>query len=171
MKTLYLYALIIFGFNNQIRFNKHGYFNNPAGKRDFNIRMRGKLRSFSKAMNETSPRIISKDFREVEVARGDFIYADPPYLIATATYNENGGWSERDDMDLFDYLDTAGRKGARFAMSNVIEHKGKKNARLARWGSQYNIVRINNSFRNANYHTKRSASEEVLITNYETPER
>jgi site-specific DNA-adenine methylase len=38
--------LIIFGFNNQIRFNKHGNFNLPVGKRDFNASLRKKLRLF-----------------------------------------------------------------------------------------------------------------------------
>lgn len=169
-KTLYLYVLIIFGFNNQIRFNRHGFFNIPVGKRDFNIQMRKKLRSFSEALDQISPKITSRDFRQVEAGAGDFVYADPPYLITTATYNENGGWDQQDDEDLFDYLDDAGRKGAKFAMSNVLEHKGRRNEALAKWGSQYNIVPIDNSFRNASYHTRRSASEEVLITNYETPE-
>ncbi|WP_274599342.1 hypothetical protein [Enterococcus faecium] len=41
----------------------------------------------------------------MSIDTGDFIYADPPYLITTAAYNENGGWSEKDEKDLYDYLD------------------------------------------------------------------
>lgn len=165
---LYLYALIIFGFNNQIRFNKNGFFNNPVGKRDFNVNMRKKLHDFTYVWKKISPYVISKDFRDIEITKGDFVYADPPYSIATATYNETGGWSAKDDQDLFHYLDKVDKKGAKFALSNVLEHKGKQNSKLLNWGNKYNINRISNSFKNSNYHTKRSSSKEVLITNYET---
>jgi hypothetical protein len=49
---------------------------------------------------------------------------DPPYLISTATYNENGGWSKNDEQDLLKQLDKLDRKGIKFALSNVLEHKG-----------------------------------------------
>lgn len=168
LKPLYLYTLIIFGFNNQIRFNQNGFFNNPVGKRDFNISMRKKLHNFSYVWKRISPYVISKDFRDIEITKGDFVYADPPYSIATATYNETGGWSVKDDQDLFHYLDNVDKKGAKFALSNVIEHKGKQNINLLNWGNKYKINRISNSFKYSNYHTKRSSSKEVLVTNYET---
>ena len=43
---LMLYVLIVYSFNNQIRFNKKGNFNLPVGKRDFNIKMQNKLSKF-----------------------------------------------------------------------------------------------------------------------------
>ncbi len=43
---LTLYVLIVYSFNNQIRFNGKGEFNLPVGKRDFNRQMREKLSSF-----------------------------------------------------------------------------------------------------------------------------
>lgn len=168
LKPIYLYALIIFGFNNQIRFNHNGLFNNPVGKRDFNISMRKKLHDFSNRWKDISPYTISKDFRDIEITKGDFVYADPPYLITTAAYNENGGWNAKDDQDLFKYLDNIDKKGAKFALSNVLEHKGKQNQELMNWGEKYNIREISNTFKNSNYHTKRLSSKEVLITNYET---
>lgn len=168
VRPLYLYTLIIFGFNNQIRFNNKGLFNNPTGKRDFNKNMRKKLRVFSSAWKKKAPYIVSKDFRNIEVEEGDFVYADPPYLITTATYNENGGWTSEDDQDLLDYLDNLEMDGAKFALSNVMEHKGYRNDRLINWSKKYNVFSITNTFKNSNYHTKRSDSKEVLITNYET---
>lgn len=168
LKPLYLYALIIFGFNNQIRFNHQGLFNNPVGKRDFNVNMRKKLKDFSNEWKIKTPDIISKDFRNIQVRENDFVYADPPYLITTATYNENNGWTVRDDLDLFNYLDNVDKLGAKFALSNVIEHKGHKNVPLIEWSRKYNTFNIINNFKNSNYHTKRSSSKEVLITNYET---
>ena len=41
-----LYTLILFGFNNQLRFNDNGEFNLPVGKRDFNTAIEAKLVKF-----------------------------------------------------------------------------------------------------------------------------
>lgn len=38
--------MIVYSFNNQIRFNSKGEFNLPVGKRDFNQRMESKLIDF-----------------------------------------------------------------------------------------------------------------------------
>lgn len=70
---------------------------------------------------------------------GDFVYADPPYSITTASYNENGAWSPQDDLDLFAYLDKVHQKGAKFALSNVVIHNDKENTHLIRWASKYNV--------------------------------
>ena len=35
-KSLYLYALVVYGFNNDMRFNRSGSYNLPIGKTDFN---------------------------------------------------------------------------------------------------------------------------------------
>ena len=44
------------------------------------------------------------DFREVlngfSFKQDDFVYADPPYLITVANYNENGGWTRMDEIQL-----------------------------------------------------------------------
>lgn len=45
-----LYTLILFGFNNQLRFNDNGEFNLPVGKRDFNTAIEAKLVKFLDAL-------------------------------------------------------------------------------------------------------------------------
>ncbi|WP_283249704.1 DNA adenine methylase [Helicobacter turcicus] len=40
------FVLVIFAFNNQIRFNSKGVFNLPCGKRDFNTNMQKKIKAF-----------------------------------------------------------------------------------------------------------------------------
>lgn len=40
-----------------------------------------------------------------------FFYADPPYLITCATYNEQAGWTENDEKDLLRYLEELDKKG------------------------------------------------------------
>ncbi|MEY8442965.1 Dam family site-specific DNA-(adenine-N6)-methyltransferase [Lactococcus ileimucosae] len=163
------YLLVVFGFNNQIRYNSKGKYNLPVGKRDFNKRMEEKLRKFAKQIKDRRIIFSSSDFRDIDANNGDFIYADPPYLITAAAYNENGGWSEKDEEDLYKYLDKANEKGVKFALSNVILHKGQENQILKNWASKYNLYVLNYHYNNSNYQSKAKHSEtvEVLVTNYE----
>lgn len=170
---LMLYVLIVYSFNNQIRFNRKGLFNLPVGKRDFNSKMRSKLILFSEELKSKDVQFIKKDFREISLddfSQDTFIYCDPPYLITNATYNENGMWTEKEEKDLLKFLDKANEKGFRFALSNVLKSKNKRNDILYNWieSKGYYCNRLNKSYSNSNYHrkNKNSISEEVLITNY-----
>ncbi|WP_418558814.1 Dam family site-specific DNA-(adenine-N6)-methyltransferase [Ligilactobacillus animalis] len=162
------YLLVVFGFNNQIRYNSKGEYNLPVGKRDFNKKMEEKLRRFASQIKDQRIFFSARDFREIDVHDGDFVYADPPYLITTAAYNENGGWSEKDELDLYSYLDKADKNGVKFALSNVIFHKGQENKMLTKWASKYNIHILNYNYNNSNYQSKAKYNEtvEVLVTNY-----
>ena len=168
-----LYALMVFSFNNQIRFNRKGLFNLPVGKRDFNSKMRSKLVLFSEELKSKDSQFMKKDFRDIsldELSPDIFIYCDPPYLITNATYNENGMWTDLDEKDLLGFLDEANEKGFSFALSNVLESKNKRNNILYDWfeSKGYYCNYLNKSYSNSNYHRKNrnSISEEVLITNY-----
>lgn len=170
-----LYVLIVYAFNNQIRFNGNGEFNLPVGKRDFNARMIEKLSSFINRVKEQDCCFSSVDFREVNTADltpNDFVYADPPYLITCATYNEQGGWSKSDERDLLAFLDDLDKRHIRFALSNVLRSKGKQNDILIAWIQQnaenHRLIHLNCNYSNSNYQTKDkiSGSDEVLILNY-----
>lgn len=163
------YLLTVFGFNNQVRFNSKGEYNLPVGKRDFNSSMERKLKKFHEVLNEKEFVFTKKDFREFNLLeRNDFIYADPPYRITTASYNENGNWSLKDDLDLFEFLDTADRRGLKFAMSNVVSHKGRENTELLEWAGKYTVHYLDFNYNNSNYQSKArgGVTEEVLVTNY-----
>jgi len=163
------YVLIIFGFNNQIRFNKKGEYNLPVGKRDFNANMEKKLATFMQQLQSYSFELYANDFREItQYKRNDFVYADPPYRISTASYSENGGWGVQDDLDLFEYLDKVDKIGAKFALSNVITHKNQINEILLEWSNKYNVYILNADYNNSNYQStaKSGKTTEVLITNY-----
>lgn len=169
-RQVLFYLLIVFGFNNQIRFNNKGEYNLPVGKRDFNQSMENKLRLFHKLLRKHQFIIQSKDFRQLidDIETDDFVYADPPYRISTATYNENRGWTLQDDLDLFEFLDTIDKKGAKFALSNVSIHNGKENTELMTWASKYNLSVLDYHYNNSNYQSKAKMNHtvEVLITNY-----
>ena len=169
--TFQLLTLIIYGFNNQIRFNKKGEFNLPAGKRDFNNMIRSNLKVFSKTLSKQNAQILGKDFRKIDTTplnEQAFVYCDPPYLITTATYNERGGWTESDEKDLLKMLDELNNRTIRFALSNVMEHNGKQTHLLSDWAEKYKINYLNYSYNNSNYHSsaKKHTTKEVLITNY-----
>lgn len=170
-----LYVMIVYAFNNQIRFNSKGEFNLPVGKRDFNKNMQIKLSEFIDRIKSQNCKFICKDFRTFDVTsfnNDDFIYIDPPYLITCATYNEQGGWNEQDEKDLLSFLDKLTESNIRFALSNVLRSKGKENTLLINWlkenTDKYKIHNLNYGYSNSNYQTKNrdSKSEEVLVTNY-----
>ena len=168
-----LYALVVFGFNNQMRFNDRGEYNLPVGKRDFNDVIRRKLEVFVDKLKAQHPLIQNKDFRRFDISQLDsqsLVYLDPPYLISTATYNEGGGWTERDESDLLRFMDDLNACGIKFVLSNMLEHKGRKNQQLIDWIEQRNLqmVGVNMDYSNSNYQVegKNSGTVEVLVKNY-----
>jgi len=168
-----LLVLVLYSFNNQIRFNSNGDFNLPVGKRDYNGSSRRNIAAFNQISNEKNIFFKIRDFREIEqisVKRGDFIYLDPPYLLGLASYNELGGWTKNDEEDLYSLLSRLNKKGVRFALSNVLKHKGKINEIMEKWVEKYNfkINKLNYNYHNSSYHTsaKKYKTIEVLITNY-----
>lgn len=169
-----LYTTIVYAFNNQIRFNSAGEYNLPVGKRDFNARMRLKLGKFAERLAALDYRFSAHDFENfnfTSLTPEDLVYADPPYLITCASYNENGGWTRERERALYTKLDNLHAAGIRFALSNVLESKGRRNSILAEWLAQrpeYTVNHLNFNYTNSNYHTKgrREVCDEVLITNY-----
>lgn len=168
-----LYTLILFGFNNQLRFNDKGEFNLPVGKRDFNTAIEAKLIKFLDALRIQRHEFQTKDFRKFNFANlteNSLVYCDPPYLITTATYNEKDGWTEQDERDLLTTLDKLDERGIKFALSNVLKHEGKQNVLLQEWVNQHNYV-VHDLFMDYHYSnyqkkSKKAESQEVLITNY-----
>ena len=166
-----MYVLIVYAFNNQIRFNSDGEFNLPVGKRDFNIRMQNKLKSFLFTLSNKNISFSNKDFTRIKVSSlsvKDFVYVDPPYLITCATYNEKS-WNENEEKRLLAYLDELNDNKIRFALSNVLSTDGKTNDILKQWLGEkgYNCHHLDFSYNNSNYHKKNiSKTDEVLITNY-----
>lgn len=164
------YTMLIFAFNNYIKFNKQNNFTTAVNKRDFNKNLRQKLQNYIHRLTTIDIKFINKDFRDLniyDVNEDDFIYCDPPYLITFADYNEN--WNEEDEKDLLNKLDFVNSKNIKFALSNVLEHKGRKNDILKEWSKQYNIHILDCNYGNCNYQTKDKSKDstiEVLITNY-----
>ena len=169
-----LYVLIVYSFNNQIRFNSKGEFNLPVGKRDFNDKMKNKLVNFiSQIQHETFSFVCSdyKNIKTISMHSNDFVYVDPPYLITCASYNELGGWTDSDEYELLGYLDELTANNIKFALSNVLESKGEKNIILKEWldrNHYYTVINLDYSYRNSNYHklNREFDTNEILVLNY-----
>lgn len=174
-----LYTLLCFSFNNQPRFNSKHDYNSSFGRNrsSFNNAMRANLINFVEKLHERDVLFSKLDFSYFpteNLSKGDFIYCDPPYLITTAVYNErrgpSRGWTEKDEFKLLAFLDKLDSSGLRFALSNVLYHKGQTNIILDNWRHKYNTHEMNFNYSNASYNLKDTAkssqSLEVLITNY-----
>lgn len=166
---LLLYLLLIYGFNRMLRFNGEGKFNLPVGNVDFNKNVETALNSYFSFVRGRKIEITSKDFREFLDAKkdcfsdGDFVYADPPYLITSSEYNKF--WGEESELSLFALLDELNSKNVRFALSNVTRYNGSRNIMLADWAKKYIVRRIKSNY--ISYHDNgRKRIEEVLVTNY-----
>lgn len=171
--SLHLFLLVCYGFNHQFRFNNNGDFNNSFGinRSSYNANTERNLRQLHEAIRDFEYHIGNfKQFDLEFMAPGDFLYADPPYLISCGSYNDGKrgfeGWSPDDDLALFEKLDNLNQRGISFAMSNVTRHKGGVNEPLIAWANNYNIHYINADYSNSNYQATESETIEVLITNY-----
>lgn len=176
-KPVLLFVLICFSFNHQIRFNNSHQFNAPFGKdrSEYNMRIEENLKVFPETLKQKEIIFTSLDFLNVdlsELGKEDFVYCDPPYLISSASYNDGNrgfkNWTEKEERELLKLLDTLNAKGVKFALSNVLYHKGQENKILAEWSQKYNTHYIDSSYSNCNYQLKnrRNKSIEVLVTNY-----
>jgi adenine-specific DNA-methyltransferase len=161
-----LYAVILYGFNQQIRFNNDHDFNNPVGMRWFNDKVLEKMISFSRVIKEKNIHFESKDYHELyyEVDKNTFTYLDPPYMLTNGSYNDGKrgfhGWNSETEKKLFDFVDKLNEEDKPFMISYVLEHKGKYNERLKEWikNGGYKVIYVEPILGN-----KR---KEILITNY-----
>lgn len=164
------YAIISHAFNYQIRYNKNGEYNMPFGKdrSSFNPSLQQKFVDFVDAIDESFI-FTNNDFTKINIDKltnQDFVYCDPPYLISCASYNEQDGWNVEKEKQLLDLLDRLNDKGIKFALSNVLCHKGKTNNILIEWCKKYKMHHLNNTYSNCSYHGNKGESDEVLICNY-----
>lgn len=164
-----LYMLLIYGFNHMIRFNRYGDFNLPVGNVDFNPNVRKALTDYFRIVSSRDIKWYHKDFEKfiagLDLTPEDFVYLDPPYLITFSEYNKL--WNEDTERRLLAMLDRLNEKGVRFALSNVVNYKGRVNELLLDWSKQahLHVHPIKSNY--ISYHDNTINSfNDVLITNY-----
>ena len=163
-----LYLLLIYGFNRMLRFNQKGDFNLPVGNVDFNQNAVDALTNYVNLTNQKKIHWSNKDYKsfisKIKLTENDFVYLDPPYLITASEYNKL--WNQKDDDELCALLDELNTNNIRFALSDVVNYKGKENTKLLEWAQKYNVYPIKSNY--INYHDNSIKSfSEVLITNYD----
>lgn len=178
-KPIDLFILICYSFNHQIRFNNKHEFNVPLGKErsSFNDKIKTNLIMFKRKLNYVDASFTKYDFNDFDFKNlnsKDFVYCDPPYLITTGSYNDGKrgfkGWTPKEELELLSRLDLLNKRGIKFGLSNVIDHKGLVNEYLVNWidnnKSSLMVNYLNFNYKNSNYQTSNKKSTEVLITNY-----
>ena len=168
--VLDFYTLMFYSFSQQFRFNSKGEFNMPCGNDCFSEKNKEYIENGCNFFNNDNVFVTNYDFRELKIDKlnkNDFVYLDPPYLNTTATYNENDGWTIKEEKDLYELCEELNNKEIRFGLSNVFENKSVKNEGLIKWceDNNWNVYTFDK-------HTYmacgkgNSNAKEVFITNY-----
>lgn len=172
-----LYVLSSFSYNYQFRFNNSMEFNNPFGRNrsHFSENMRNNLLNFTTKLQTLSATFSDSFFEEFDfsnLTNKDFVYLDPPYLITTGSYNDGkrgfSDWSEIQEKELYRVLKFLSERNIKWALSNVIFHKGKTNELLLNFikNEDYFVTELSYNYNNSSHNTNRGESVEVLVTNY-----
>lgn len=163
-----LFTLIMYGFQQQIRFNSKLELNNPVGMRWFNDKILEKLVSFSRVIKEIDLTITACDFNEVVIPDGPetFIYLDPPYRLTLGSYNDGkrgfSAWNIESEKKLLAFMEKRNAAGNKIMMSYILEHGELQNDNLKNW------LTNNNHFHYINVAgTKGRNRSEILVLNYD----
>ncbi len=141
----YLYVVILYGFQQQIRFNSSYEFNNPVGESGYSDSVKEKIVSFCRRIKEMDVIFHIGDYQEIDdyIDADTLVYVDPPYLITLGSYNDGKrgfrGWNDEEEERLLNYLDILVHRGCKVLISNLLEYKGLHNEYLYNWVGKHNI--------------------------------
>ncbi|WP_242345885.1 DNA adenine methylase [Mucispirillum schaedleri] len=165
-----LFTIILYGYQQQIRFNGSHQFNNPVGMRWFNDKVLEKMISFSRVIKEGKFTFFSEDYIKLEnhIDKQSFVYMDPPYNLTTSSYNDGKrgfkGWNEVLEDELFQFANRLNKRNIYFMLSYVIQHKGHINEKFLKWikENNYNLIELGDIIGISG-----SRRKEVLVVNYD----
>lgn len=161
-KTIYLFILQMFCFQNQMRFNSSLKFNTPIGNCAYNETTKDRIIEFVAKTEKVE--FTNYDFKNIDWTIYDkdtLFYFDPPYFITNATYNDGrrgfNGWNAELETELLETLTKLHGMGYKFMLSNVIEHKRKKNNILKEWIDTHNFTV---------HKLEHPTRKEIIVVNY-----
>lgn len=152
----YLYVVILYGFQQQLRFNSSYEFNNPVGESGYSDSVKEKIVSFCRRLKEMNAEFHIGDYQKIDtlIDADTLVYADPPYLITLGSYNDGKrgfkGWNPQEEERLLAYLDTLLDRGCKIIISNLLEYKGLKNLCLCEWVENHHVEITQTTFRGRN---------------------
>lgn len=159
-------------FNGLYRVNKKGLFNVPFNHaKNPAILDEENLKEFSiKLQNVT---IHCGDYKESElfIDKKTFAYFDPPYrpLTQTAAFTSysQDGFSDKNQVELGQFVNKITKKGAKVVLSNSDpKNTDSEDNFFDNLYSKFSILRINAARMINSNSTKRGAVKELLISNY-----
>ena len=166
-----LFVLTRYSFSNLLRFNKQNLFNASFGlnRGGYNINQKNNLIAVYPKILQVNLQCIN--FSLVDLSKYDFIYADPPYFNSGAVYNTKGfggqNWTKQNDITLLNQLSS---QASKFALSNLIKHKGQENKLLIEWinDNNYHMHFIGSNYDSCIYTTciPPEPTIEICVTNY-----
>lgn len=161
-----LFVLHMYSFQNYIRFNNAQLFNTPVGVAGYSSDLKDRILKFISRCSHLE--FLNENFINIDWNQFDedtLFYFDPPYLITKAAYNDGkrglAGWGLYEEECMLSLLVLLHKKGYKFIMSNVKEHKGTENVKLIEWvkKNSFNMYELGVS-------GWRYAKNEIIITNY-----
>ena len=160
-------------FNGLYRVNKKGEFNVPMGAyKNPKICDEENLKNVAMALKNV--KIIYADYRESEsfIDEKTFVYIDPPYRplntsSSFTSYTEND-FSDKEQIELAEYIDLLNKKKAKIVMSNSDPKNNNIDDNFFdELYKNYNINRVKATRMLNSNASLRGAINELLITNYE----
>ncbi len=156
-------------YNGLFRVNNAGEFNAPFGhyKKDPNIVNAPTLKAVSAYFQKAQLTFSSIDYAEVlaNVAKGTFVYLDPPYDPVSDTANftgyAKGGFDRSEQIRLRQCCDELNRRGIKFMLSNSATDFIREQY------AAYSITIVKAKRAINSNATKRGQVDEVVIRNYE----
>ena len=156
-------------YNGLFRVNASGEFNSPFGYyKNPNIVNAPVLRAVNKYFNSSNIEFYNEDFADTltRVARGGFVYLDPPYdpVSDTASFTgyNKGGFDKNEQVRLKECCDELTKCGIKFMLSN------SSTAFIRELYADYHITIVQAKRAINSDPTKRGSVEEVIIRNYGT---
>ena len=159
-------------FNGLYRVNKKGEFNVPMGAyKNPKICDEENLKNVAMALKNV--KIIYADYRESKdfIDEKTFVYIDPPYRPLNPTssftsYTEND-FSDKEQIELAEYIDILNKKGAKIVISNSDPKNNNIDDNFFdELYKNYNINRVKATRMLNSNASLRGAINELLITNY-----
>ena len=152
-------------FNGLYRVNKKGEFNLPMGVY--------KNPKICDEENLKNVKIVYADYRKSKdfIDKKTFVYIDPPYrplnpTFSFTSYTEND-FSDKEQIELAEYIDVLNKKGAKIVMSNSDPKNNNTDDNFFdELYKNYNINRVKATRMLNSNASLRGAINELLITNY-----
>ena len=162
-----LFVLHLYAFQNMIRFNNKMEYNVPVGVAGYSDDLKQRIMRFKPKTQKVE--LLNLDYKNIDYLQyppNTVFYFDPPYFITNAAYNDGkrglSNWTANEESKLLSILSLLDENGYKFMLSNVIEHKDKKNHLLIEWVKEKNFI-----MKDLGISGWRYSKNEVLIKNFE----